>query len=261
MKTKLVGLYWFLSNQIGFDILLCFRAVRSLPRFVSNFFQFRSQYRGKIKLKPCLHDWYEQAGSVSNEYAIQDLYVAQLIHKEKPRRHLDVGSRLDGFVANVASFREIEVLDVRQLNSTNDSIKFRSVDLTDLNAVRAQNIGCFDSLSCLHALEHFGLGRYGDALTADGWKLGLLSFSELLEPAGLLYVSTPVGVERVDFNANWVFDPRSIISVAREHGLELTNLIVIKSGLEPEAVDASDETLDMLAAQEYTLCLFMFMKR
>ena len=31
------------------------------------------------------------------------------------KRHVDIGSRLDGFVAHVASFREIEVLDIRPL--------------------------------------------------------------------------------------------------------------------------------------------------
>jgi hypothetical protein len=35
------------------------------------------------------------------------------IHKLNPVRHIDIGSRIDGFVANVAAFRKIEVLDVR----------------------------------------------------------------------------------------------------------------------------------------------------
>ena len=30
-----------------------------------------------------------------------------------------------------------------------------------------------DSLSCLHTLEHFGLGRYNDPINVKGFEIGL----------------------------------------------------------------------------------------
>jgi hypothetical protein len=33
--------------------------------------------------------------------------------------------------------------------------------------------GYCDSLSCLHALEHFGLGRYGDPIDPRGHEKGI----------------------------------------------------------------------------------------
>ena len=58
-----------------------------------------------------------------------------------------------------------------------------------------------DSLSCLHALEHFGLGRYGDPVDVLGHERGLLNLHAVLEPEGILYLSVPIGEDRVDFNA------------------------------------------------------------
>jgi len=46
------------------------------------------------------------SGSASGHYFHEDLLVARRIHKRNLRRYIDVGSRIDGFVAHVASFRE-----------------------------------------------------------------------------------------------------------------------------------------------------------
>ena len=144
----------------------------------------------------------DSAGSASGQYFHQDLYVAREIFKRNPKRHIDVGSRIDGFVAHVATFRSIEVIDLRPLESKTDGIKFLQADLLkplpdDLKS---------DSVSCLHALEHFGLGRYGDEIAYDGWERGLQSLKSMLLPGGRLYFSVPTGKDqRVEFNAHRVF--------------------------------------------------------
>ena len=106
---------------------------------------------------PFLTDRYEQAGQASGHYFHQDLLVAREIHRRNPRRHVDVGSSIYGFVSHVATFREIEVLDVRPIESSVDGIRFVQHDITTLDPTW---IGACDSASSLHALEHFGLGRY-----------------------------------------------------------------------------------------------------
>jgi hypothetical protein len=87
--------------------------------------------------------------------------------------------------------------------------------------------GYCDSLSCLHAIEHFGLGRYGDPVNPIGYQSGIVNMVQLLKSGGTFYLSTPIGRERVEFNANWVFDPRSILRFAESKGLILKKLIVI----------------------------------
>jgi hypothetical protein len=43
-------------------------------------------------------------------------------------------------------------------------------------------INKYDSISCLHALEHFGLGRYGDRLDPNGHETGFLKLLDMLKP-------------------------------------------------------------------------------
>ena len=112
MQSKFHRLYWVLSSQFGLNPRHFIYSILGMLRYVRDLFKFRKQYHGKIELMPCLHDWYEEGGSTKNEYFWQDLYVAQNINLIKPLTHVDIGSRVDGFVAHVASFRNIEVFDI-----------------------------------------------------------------------------------------------------------------------------------------------------
>ena len=75
---------------------------------------------------PCWRDRFEAGGVAGGQYFHQDLLVAQWISAAGPRRHVDVGSRIDGFVAHVASFREIDVLDLRPVRSSASGSAFIS---------------------------------------------------------------------------------------------------------------------------------------
>ena len=257
LKTRLIKIHWILSSQLGLDPMILFRSLRGLPVYLRDWVSFRKNHKGKMKFMPCLHDRYEEAGATKSEYFWQDFLVARAIHEARPVKHVDVGSRIDGFAAHVASFREIEIFDVRRVTMVIPGMVFRVADL--MNPVTIQKGYC-DSLSCLHAIEHFGLGRYGDPINPLGYQLGIANMAQLLQPHGTFYLSTPIGRERVEFNANWVFDPRSIVRCAESNGLTLQKLIVITSanGYEESAYD--EETFARLAARHYQLGLFIFKK-
>ncbi|MBL8992576.1 MAG: DUF268 domain-containing protein, partial [Spirochaetia bacterium] len=120
-----------------------------------------------------------------------------------PKRHIDVGSRIDGFVAHVAAFRKIEVLDIRPQSQKIKNMSFHQADL--MSELPAKWIGNSDSLSCLHALEHFGLGRYGDPIDPMGHFKGLRNLLQIVKKGGRLYLSVPIGPQRIEFNAHRVF--------------------------------------------------------
>lgn len=152
---------------------------------------------------PCLWDRDAEAGVASGQYFHQDLYVAQRIFANAPARHVDVASRVDGFVAHVASFREIEVFDIRPISTTVPGIIFRQADLMD---PAPELIESTDSLSCLHALEHFGLGRYGDRIDYYGYRTAWDNLYSMLAPGGALYISVPISsTQRVEYDAHRIF--------------------------------------------------------
>jgi len=216
-------------------------------------------YSGQLNLLPCLHDWYEEGGGAStkSEYFWQDLLVARMIAAANPLRHVDVGSRVDGFVAHVASFREVEVFDLRPITASIPGVAFRQADF--MNPLDELREYC-DSLSCLHALEHFGLGRYHDPLDVNGFETGLANMARLVKPGGVFYLSTPIGVSRVEFNAHRVSDPRDIVTMAGRNALALTRLMVVKPGGSVEDLPGDAAHLDRLAAERYALGIFVFRK-
>ncbi len=256
----LAKLHWFLSSQVGLDPLLFFRSLQGLPLYLLDLFAFRRVYKGKINFMPCLHDRYEEGGDTRNEYFWQDLLVARAIYEANPIKHVDIGSRVDGFVAHVASFRECEVFDVRPISTNVPGLIFRHADLMNPASLPITTVGYCDSLSCLHAIEHFGLGRYGDPVSAQGYQRGIANMAQLLQNGGTFYLSTPIGQERVEFNANWVFDPQSIVQCAEAAGMKLKKLIVITSANGPQESPLDSAALAELALQRYQLGMFTFTK-
>jgi hypothetical protein len=258
--NTLTKLHWFLSTQLGFDLRRLLRSLRGIPSFVVDWWRFRKGYAGTLSWLPCLHDRYEEGGTTKSEYFWQDLLVARWIFAARPERHVDVGSRVDGFVAHVASFRDIEVFDVRPISTQIPGVVFKQADLMRSDSLPDFGPGYCDSLSCLHAIEHFGLGRYGDPIDPAGHERGIANMALLLQPGGTFYLSTPIGRDRVEFNANRVFDPASIIKLVESHGLALHQLTVIGRGGVVREIQATPETLQSLAEASYNLGIFVFTK-
>ena len=260
MKRLGVRCHWFLTSQLGLDPLRLGWALLAMPRFLADWLRFRRGYRGPLQLMPCLHDRDEPGGSAEGEYFWQDLLVARAVHAASPRRHIDVGSRVDGFVAHVASFRSIEVFDVRPMAIDVPGVIFRQADLMQPCPADQPDPwqGCCDSLSCLHALEHFGLGRYGDPIDPQGYRRGFARLAALLEPGGVFYLSVPLGQARVAFNANWIFAPEQILRLAAEQHLQPRSLTLIEPGGRLQEVFLPMTAPLEIGSAAYRLGLFVF---
>jgi len=262
-KKKLGKFLLFLSTQVGINLIVFFTFFYRMPSYLLDLFRFWWLTDDKVTLSPCLHDKFADAGVTKSEYFWQDLLVARLVYQQKPERHVDVGSRIDGFVSHIASFMNVEVFDVRPVSTIVPGISFRKADIMDSDLISRLSVGAESycrSLSCLHAIEHFGLGRYGDPISSAGYVRGISNLSRLLEENGILYLSTPIGRQRVEFNANWVFDPRIIIERAKENSLLLEKLVVINSESMPREMVPTNADLNELANDDYNLGLFVFIK-
>ena len=171
---------------------------------------------------PILDEWNKEAGTASGHYFHQDLWAARKIHSRNPKRHIDVGSRIDGFVAHVASFRNIDVYDIRSIDNRIPGVNFIQRDF-----MNGGEIGVCDSLSCLHALEHFGLGRYGDTVDAWGYTSGFKNISNLLKKDGHFYFSVPIGPQRIEFNAHRIFSLGGVLSLVKSNGFDINEFSYI----------------------------------
>ena len=212
-----------LGALFGFDPMRGYHAMSALRGFLVDLRELRRQSQRSSRpmpfgrLYPCLEDKYDSSGVASGHYFHQDLLVARRIFVSQPETHIDVGSRVDGFVAHVASYRQVSVIDIRHLDSKVENIRFVQADL--MRPLPEHLLAASDSVSCLHTLEHFGLGRYGDPLSFDGYLMGLANLFALAKDGGMVYVSVPIGAERIEFNAHRVFSVLGFSGILSRHGL------------------------------------------
>jgi len=107
---------------------------------------------------PCLMD--NTAETIfDRHYVYHTAWAARLLQRTKPLKHVDLSSCLR-FVGIASAFVPIRHYDYRP----------PAIALPDLTTAHADLLNLpFDdksisSLSCMHVIEHVGLGRYGDPL-------------------------------------------------------------------------------------------------
>ena len=208
-----------------------------------------------LALHPVLADATSQAGRAQGHYFHQDLWAARKLIDTRPSGHVDVGSRIDGFVAHLlAAGLTVTVVDLRPLIAPVEGLRFVR---DDAMSMRSFDDGSIASLSCLHALEHFGLGRYGDPIDPLGWERACDAFSRILLEGGRLLVSVPVGRERTEFNAHRVFAPHRLVQAMP--ALSLRDFAAVddegrlRQGCDPEEFAGASFALGMYEFEKSTL--------
>lgn len=149
-------------------------------------------------------------------YTYQAAWAARYILRERPAEHVDVSSQVP-FVAQLAATVPVTMFEFHKPDIELDGLTLREGTVVDLpladRSVR--------SLSCMHVIEHVGLGRYGDPLDPAGTDKALRELCRVVAPGGSFYLSVPVGRERVAFNAHRVCDARKMAAAAEREGLSL----------------------------------------
>ena len=142
-------------------------------------------------------------------YFWQDLWAARLINLNMPKRHYDIGSRIDGFIGHLSSIGcKTTLIDIRPLSNMIPDVDFICEDATTLKGIEDSSI---DSLSALCSLEHFGLGRYGDPIDPNAWYKAMKSITRVLANGGHAYIAVPVGWEHLEYNAHRIFYASTVV--------------------------------------------------
>lgn len=230
-------------NALGINLLLILKVIPNLIYFSKTFLKYLKARRKIITQQKtnfqlpklsfpyiCFGDHRGQSGEASGHYFHQDLIVASEIYKKSPKIHLDIGSRVDGFITHLVSFQQKVIIgDVRNLNFKNKFISYKKIDLSkDLKFKNPlSNLTKYESLSCLHVIEHIGLGRYGDSINPLGYLSALKNLSLLLKENGKLYLSHPCGETRVEFNGHYVFSIKYFYKLIKKFNLNFEEIHLI----------------------------------
>ncbi len=197
------------------------------------------------------HNRFDRAGRIDAHYFHMDIWAARHIFEANIRDHVDVGSRLDGFVGHILPFCKVTYVDKRPLDLNVDGFKFSQGSILEMPFPDKSIL----SLSCLHVIEHIGLGRYGDPVNPEGYHLAAKELVRVIQPGGTLLLGTPVGRERLCFDAHRIFDPQTVVDLFNV--LSLAEFSLIDDSSEKVIYNA---TFDWARRCEYGCGLFRFTK-
>lgn len=202
-------------------------------------------------LAPQLYFKNEDVQTGGGHYFYQDIWALRKLNEIKPLMHYDIGSRFDGFVGQATAIAPVTCIDIRPPKFILPDFHFIQGDILNLSFESSS----LATLSCLHTIEHIGLGRYGDAINPNGFNEALMELQRVVAKDGFLILSMPVGLERTEFNAQRVLSPLNCIK-------QLTEMALIEFSI----VDESDHfisnanPLDYINSK-YCCGLYLFKKK
>jgi len=233
-----------------------YRKLRSAYRNVSylrDYREFQRQSRvgaygaekGRFPLRwsdrwPCINDSHK-ALAFEPHYLYHPAWAARVLAQTRPQRHVDISSTL-AFVTMVSAFVPVDYYEWRPPKLTLSNLTTGHADLLALPFAD----GSVKSLSCMHTIEHVGLGRYGDPIDPDGDLKAIDELKRVLALGGDLLFVVPLGRAKIRFNAHRVYSYEQVRSYFPELKLmEFSLILEDASGLvsDPpqELVDAQDE--------------------
>ncbi len=183
------------------------------PAYLRQFLRYQRRSHQKTEwryLNPQLSD----ATSVTAfdpHYFHQSAWCAGKVAASKREKHVDIASQIN-MIAPLTGFVKVEFIDFRPLQVNIRNLTSRAGTILALPFPDRS----VESLSCLHVIEHIGLGRYGDELDPEGSVKACKELQRILAVGGDLYFSTPVGQERVEFNAHRIHAPETILGYFNE---------------------------------------------
>ncbi|MBN8674532.1 MAG: DUF268 domain-containing protein [Chitinophagales bacterium] len=240
--------------RLGKNTLIRFpkRVIRFFE-YWKEFIQFRKLNKKKAVLKffdayPCLNDKLSTT-PFDQHYTYHPAWAARILAQTRPVLHVDISSILS-FGAIVSAFVPVKFFDYRPADLHLSGYESDFADLKKLPF--ADNL--IRSLSCMHTVEHIGLGRYGDELDADGDIKAVNELKRVLQPGGDLLFVTPVGKPVIQFNAHRIYSYEQIIEYFSPLTLKEFSLVPDSGGL----IENADPSL--VAQQRYGCGCFWFKK-
>jgi hypothetical protein len=198
------------------------------------------------------HPCFDDKTNITNfdaHYIYHPAWAARIIKKIAPAKHVDISSTLH-FCSVLSCFIPTEFYDYRPAYLNLDNLISSHADLQNLffedNSV--------ESLSCMHTIEHIGLGRYGDPIDPDGDIKAIKELMRVCAVNGNLLLVVPVGIKNIMFNAHRIYNPKEFLGYVPNFELLNFALITDKGDFIPDA------TLEEAENQIYGCGCYWFKK-
>ena len=201
------------NNKLTFSDLLIF--IKDFNHFkMLNSQSNRDLSVDIFDLYPCINDKTDTT-DIDPHYIYHTAWASRIIAKIKPEYHVDISSYIY-FSTLVSAFIPIKFYDYRPAKLILSNLTSEVANLLNLpfenNSIK--------SLSCMHVVEHIGLGRYGDPLDSEGDLKAINELKRVLAKGGSLLFVVPIGQPKIMFNAHRIYSYAQIINYFSEFSLE-----------------------------------------
>jgi SAM-dependent methyltransferase len=225
-----------------------------LPDLI-RFRKLNKDSRFKLSLKdlyPQVRDKTFQT-SFDRHYVYHLSWAARVLLELKPAKHIDISSSLF-FSGIVSAFVPVEFYDYRPADLKLSNLTTGKADLNHLQF--ADN--SITSLSCMHTVEHVGLGRYGDKIDPEGDKKAAAELARVLARGGHLLFVVPVGAEaKIEWNAHRIYSYAAALAL-------FPDLKLVEFALIPEYGEhgglVRNAPKESLGGEKYACGCFLFTK-
>lgn len=227
------------------------------PFVIQDFLEFQKQDKNKrFKLSvwdfnPQIKDKTIKTG-FDRHYVYHTSWAARKVKEINPEFHTDISSSLY-FSGIVSAFIPVKFYDYRPAQLKLSGLEGNSCDLTKLSF----SDNSIKSLSCMHTVEHIGLGRYGDTIDPNGDVKAIKELARVLAPEGHLLFVVPVGKPKIEFNAHRIYSYEQVIGL-------FPNLKLVEFSMVTDTVEQGDfiENADpkLVQSQNYACGCFLFKK-
>mgnify|MGYP001446422644 CR=1 FL=1 len=239
----------FLFNKLKFLFIL------------KDYFLFKVIARGQSRFSfrfldiwPCPFDKTSNTG-YDRHYIYHPAWAARVLSRTQPAVHVDISSLLN-FSTLISAFVPVEFYDYRPAEVQLDHFSSNKQDLMKLTF--ADN--SIKSLSCMHTVEHVGLGRYGDKMDYNGDLKAMQELARVLSIGGQLIFVVPVGrCDMIQFNAHRVYTRDTVVNEFSKLGLVLKEFTLIPEKAEDGAL-VTNPSDQLLQKQKYACGCFLFSK-
>jgi SAM-dependent methyltransferase len=204
-------------------------------------------------LYPCLSDSTSQTG-FDRHYVYHPAWATRIVINNKPSKHIDISSTLH-FCSTLSAILPVEFYDYRPAKLELPNLKSLPGDLMNL-PFESNSV---ESISCMHTVEHVGLGRYGDPLDYDADIKAINELKRVLAINGTLLFVVPLGSkDTICFNAHRIYSKDQVLNLFSD--LELKEFTLIPE-YEADGGLVVNPSKELLEKQFYGCGCFWFTKK
>ena len=154
-------------------------------------------------------------------YFYHQAWAARILAEVRPEKHIDISSTIN-FMSHISAFIPTEYYEYNIPEIELDNLKIDRCDLLSLPFEDNSVV----SLSCMHVIEHIGLGRYGDTFDLDADLKAVNELKRVLAKNGHLLFVVPISSDpRIEFNAHRVYSYKMVLEMFQDLNLEEFYLI------------------------------------